>query len=81
MKTLNIDAKSLMIGILLGICVLLLVGASPQKGTNGRYQLHHPVQATDHTFLLDTTTGKLWRVGKNEINSVKDPEATPTSVD
>ena len=60
MKT--IDTKSLLIGLLLGVCIFLVLGATSesQKGDAGRYQVACP-DATNVCFVIDTQTGHVWR--------------------
>ncbi len=60
MKT--IDTKSVLIGLLFGICAVLALGAvgGSQRTNVGRYQIACPdSQAT--CFVVDTTTGRLWK--------------------
>ena len=59
MKT--IDAKSVLIGLLFGVCILLALGAASEEQADvGRYQIACP----DHQstcFVIDTKTGEVWR--------------------
>ncbi len=58
MKT--IDTKSLLIGLLFGVCILLALGAAGEKqGDVGRYQVASPDINT--CFVIDTATGQVWR--------------------
>ena len=58
MKT--IDTKSVLIGLLFGVCILLALGAASGKQADvGRYRIACP----DHQstcFVIDTKTGKVW---------------------
>ena len=59
MKT--IDTKSLLIGLLFGVCVLLALGAASGKQEDiGRYQIACP-DSHSTCFVLDTTTGQVWQ--------------------
>ena len=59
MKT--IDTKSLLIGLLFGVCVLLALGAASGKQDDvGRYQVACP-DSSSVCFVIDTTTGQVWR--------------------
>lgn len=58
MKT--IDTKSVLIGLLLGVCVLLALGATTgNRADIGRYQVACPDHQTT-CFVIDTTTGQVW---------------------
>ena len=61
----KIDIKSLLVGMILGVCVLLALGAATGKQADiGRYQVVH----TDNQstcFVIDTTTGQVWRRSSN----------------
>ena len=56
-----IDTKSVLIGLLFGISVLLAMGAaSGRQAEIGRYQIACPDQQTT-CFVIDTTTGQVWQ--------------------
>ena len=56
----KIDMKSLLVGMILGVCMLLALGASTGKQADiGKYQVVCPDQST--CFVIDTTTGQVWR--------------------
>lgn len=56
MKT--VDFKSLLMGLLLGICMFLIMGKADQSNSQfGRYQAFSSGKIT---FLLDTSNGQLW---------------------
>ncbi len=58
MKT--VDTKSLLIGLLFGVCILLALGAaSGHQRDIGRYQIACPDSSVT-CFIVDTTTGRLW---------------------
>ncbi len=61
MKT--IDTKSLLIGLLFGVCAFLALGAASGKQEDvGRYQVVCPYTNSSSTcFVIDTTTGQVWQ--------------------
>ena len=72
MKT--IDTKSVLIGLLFGICAVLALGAASGKQVDvGRYQIACPDnQAT--CFVVDTTTGQVWqRYSKKSGHNYRNP--------
>ena len=73
MKT--IDTKSVLIGLLLGACVLLALGAATgNRADIGRYQIACPDQQTT-CFVIDTTTGRVWyRYSRSSGGSYGSPE-------
>jgi hypothetical protein len=57
----KIDIKSLLVGMILGVCVLLALGAATGKQADiGRYQVACP-DNPNTCFVIDTTTGQLWQ--------------------
>ncbi len=61
----KIDIKSLLVGTILGVCVLLALGAATGKQADiGRYQVVHTDNQTT-CFVIDTTTGQVWRRASN----------------
>jgi len=60
MKT-QIDLKSVIIGILLTLCVLLAMGASTSLYSehHGRYRL--TAIGDDNAYIVDSFTGRVWR--------------------
>ena len=63
----KVDAKSAIIGFLLGVCLLLGLGAAVKDGEARRYE----ISSGDSTaFVLDTQTGQVWRIinANNWIN-------------
>ena len=55
----SIDIKSMLIGGLLVLVILLLVGAVPvvQPDEYGRFRI---ATNDSHAFILDTATGQVW---------------------
>ena len=57
----KIDIKSLLVGMILGVCVLLALGAATGKQADiGRYQVACPDHAST-CYVIDTTTGQVWQ--------------------
>ncbi len=68
----RIDVKSVIIGLLLGLCVMLTRGAAPSAATPNRYQIS-AVQRSDPNgtpqtvvFVLDQQTGKVYGYVKGD---------------
>ena len=53
----NIDFKSLLIGLLVGICVLAVLGMGENPSGIGRYRV-----SSDRPFFVDTVTGRIWYI-------------------
>jgi hypothetical protein len=74
-ETMNlcIDLKSLLIGIVLVLCVLLAMGASSPAIPHhaGRYQL--AALEGNVAYVLDSHTGRVWREqsGRGEFTELK----------
>ena len=59
----KIDMKSLLVGMILGVCVLLALGAATgSRADIGRYQVACP-DNPNYCFVIDTTTGQVSRKG------------------
>jgi len=80
---LRIDLKSLLIGIVLVLCVLLAVGASSPAIPHhaGRYQL--VALENSNTYVLDSRTGRVWRKysSKNDFRELKIDTKLPADDD
>ena len=69
MKTKILDVKSLVIGLLLGVCVVFAIGAirgeAPQKGdADYRYQIgamQHQNNGESYIYILDHESNKVYR--------------------
>jgi hypothetical protein len=58
----KIDKKSLLVGMILGVCVLLALGAATGRQADiGRYQVVACPDNQSTCFVIDTTTGQVWR--------------------
>ena len=57
----RLDIKSLVIGALVMLCIVLTVGASNRTSpaANARFQLALPGEGTN-AYVIDTTTGRIW---------------------
>jgi hypothetical protein len=69
----SLDTKSLIIGILLALVVLLAMGAYSQHTQPGRYQLSMSTGTRGDIYfgLVDTGTGQVqtWKTGANKFKS------------
>ena len=79
------DLKSIAIGFLLGICVMLLAGAGAND--QGPYQSRQAGTNDMAVFVIDTRDGHIWRMGRGicidfgtPIRPVTEPGATEPSV-
>ena len=56
----SIDTKSLIVGLLLGLCAVFAAGAaSGRQNGRGRYRIARP--GSGSTFMvIDTQTGQVW---------------------
>lgn len=66
----NIDFKSLAIGLLLGLCIMLVSGYATD-GDNGRYQCS---ASENQVFILDTQTGQTWKVDASSTIDLGTPQ-------
>ncbi len=58
----SIDFKSAVIGLLLGVCVMLVLGAGGIGTTNiGRYRIVRVGTSSTTCFVIDSATGRVWR--------------------
>ena len=55
----QIDIKSLLIGVLMAVCIVLVMGAGRSSGPMP-YGRFHLVTGESTTYIIDTTTGKVW---------------------
>ncbi len=56
----KIDVKSLLIGFLAGLCILLFLGQN--NYSTGRFQCTSVSQDFRAVFVLDSVTGQVWRL-------------------
>ena len=70
MKKFNLD--KLVIGILLGVCLMLVIGADARRGLGGHLALgtYQIASSADPyqggTFVLNTQTGQVWMYRQNK---------------
>ncbi len=58
----KIDVKSCVIGLLLGVCVMLVIGAGGNGSSEvGKYRISAAGDSTTSCFVIDTATGRTWR--------------------
>jgi len=57
----NFDSKSAVIGLLLGVCVMLVVGAGGNGSSEaGRYRVCPAGDTSSTCYVIDTSTGHVW---------------------
>ena len=72
---LKIDAKSMLLGVVIGFALILAVGAVSNPGSAGQYQL---TMAANETYVfygrMHTGTGQIetWRYVTSAVPSVRD---------
>lgn len=64
----KIDPKSIIIGLLLGVCITLISGAVV-PGESSKYQVSG---TSDSAWLADTQTGQVWCIEK--LDNQDDPD-------
>jgi len=58
----KIDVKSAVIGTLVGVCLMLVIGAGGNGSSEvGRYRISAAGDSNTSCFVLDTVTGRVWR--------------------
>lgn len=62
LKKHNIDFKYLALGLIIGICLMMVIGAASDG--RGRYQSCPAGNNDLAVFVIDTQTGHAWRVGR-----------------
>ena len=70
----KIDMKSLLVGMILGVCILFALGAAPgDRADIGKYQIVCSDSAGT-CFVIDTTTGQIWRkYAQGKVNDLGSP--------
>jgi D-alanyl-D-alanine carboxypeptidase len=61
----TLDLKSMLAGLAIGVCVVLLTGATVSEKEVGRYQIS---TAAGFALVIDTTTGKVWGANLSGAN-------------
>ncbi len=71
----NINFASLVIGFLLGLCLMLAIGAaSGNDDSPGQYQCCAAGNYSDAVFVIDTETGQTWRLGRTDSYDLGTPQ-------
>jgi hypothetical protein len=73
------DLKNLIIGFLLGLCVMLVIAAANNSHTTKRYQCCSAGNESFAVFVIDTDTGQTWRFSRTDHYDFGTPKA-PKSV-
>lgn len=71
----NINFANLVIGFLLGLCLMLAIGAaSDNEDSLGQYQCCAAGNYSDAVFVIDTQTGQTWRLGRTDSYDLGTPQ-------
>lgn len=73
------SVKNLILGFLLGLCVMLVVGAASSSDGPGQYQCCAAGDDSVAVFVIDTQTGQTWRLSRTDAYDLGTPGA-PKSV-
>ncbi|MHC4430909.1 MAG: hypothetical protein ACYS14_02120 [Planctomycetota bacterium] len=72
----NVDFNSLAIGLLLGLCLMLAIGAAAGNGDEpGQYQCCAAGDDDLAVFVVETSTGHTWRLGRSDNYDLGTPYA------
>lgn len=72
---LNADFRSITIGFLLALCLILAIGAANNKlSCPGRYQCCAAGDDSLAVFILDTQTGQTWRIDRTDSYDFGTPQ-------
>jgi hypothetical protein len=69
----SIDFKNLVLGLLLGIC-LMLVTAAADNGEDERYQCCAAGDNDQAVFVIDIQTGQTWRMSRTDTFDYGTPQ-------
>jgi len=76
----DLNLNSLVIGFLLALCLLLAVGAAGGNDDGSkRYQCSASGNSDLAVFVIDTETGRTWRLSRTDIYDFGTPSA-PRSI-
>jgi hypothetical protein len=71
----NINFANLVIGFLLGLCLMMAIGAASENDDSpGQYQCCAAGDYSDAVFVLDTQTGQTWRLSRTDSYDFGTPE-------
>ncbi|MHC4158935.1 MAG: hypothetical protein ACYSSO_07630 [Planctomycetota bacterium] len=68
----NTDFKYLALGLIIGICLMMVIGAVSDG--RGRYQACSAGNNDQAVFVIDTQTGQTWRVGRTDTLDFGTPQ-------
>jgi len=72
----NLNLKSLAIGFLLALCLILAIGAAGgYSDSPGRYQCCTAGNDDLAVFVIDTKTGQTWRISRTDTYNFGTPQA------
>ncbi len=71
--------KNLIIGFLIGLCLMLAIAAASSNDTTSRYQCCSSGDDNFSVFIIDTVTGQTWRLGRTDYYDYGTPKV-PKSV-
>ena len=72
----NVDFKNLIIGFLLGLCVIFAIAAkSSNNSSPGQYQCCAAGDDNLAVFVIDTETGHTWKLGRSDNYDYGTPDA------
>jgi len=72
----NLNLKSLAIGFLLALCLILAIGAAGgYNDSRGRYQCCAAGNDDLAVFVIDTETGQTWRISRTDTYNFGTPQA------
>ena len=63
----KIDFKSIIIGLLLGVCVVIGLGAQSSVSNIGRYRISTADSSGQSCFVIDSATGRMWKKSMHEL--------------
>lgn len=76
----NLDFKSLIIGLLIGVCALLVSGQyDHNENTDGRFMCCAAGSDPYGVFIVDTQTGQTWRLDNKSTIYYGAPENRQSS--
>jgi hypothetical protein len=69
----HLSLSSVVIGFLLALCLMLAVGAASSDGL-GRYQCCSAGSSDISVFVIDTQTGRTWRLSRTDTYDLGTPQ-------
>lgn len=68
----NIDFKYLALGLIIGICLIMVIGAASDG--RGRYQACNAGDNDQAVYVIDTQTGQTWRMSRTDTLDFGTPQ-------